>query len=503
LKPAVDGQGDLFRNVVLRVSLPATRYVRAVEFRPGAGRVIHHAVITVDRTRSARRRDGADGEVGYDGMIVQEAQNPDGHFIGWTPGRGPIVAADGLQWRLDKGSDLIVQLHLLPGKIAVPVNPTIGLFFTDTPPARTPLMVKLGSKAIDIPAGQTDYAIADSYTLPVDVDLVSLYPHAHYLGREMHAEATLPDGTSRRLLHIPQWSFHWQQDYRFVTPVRLPRGTTVSMRYTYDNSSGNRFNTNQPPKPVRYGANSADEMGDLWLQLLPHSTADAARLASEFQRRDALASVAGAEMLVRHFPDDPKHLTFLGGSYAQVGRLAEASTALEKALRLDPRSADAHNYLGGVRLAERRLPEVIVHFTRAADLTSECISIWGTSSTPRGVLMTQRDRSGGRWRSIQTSATRIRTSASISRLGNGSMKPCRICAARSTFHPIRSKLSPISRARWPSSDERTTRGGCSSARSRCVLITRWRARTWLGWMHVSADGGGVSVWKPRSPPTNS
>ena len=46
-------------------------------------------------TRASRRRDGADGQPGFDGMITHGAQDPDGHFLGWAPGRGPIVAPDG------------------------------------------------------------------------------------------------------------------------------------------------------------------------------------------------------------------------------------------------------------------------------------------------------------------------------------------------------------------------------------------------------------------------
>ena len=136
----------------------------------------------------------------------------------------------GLQWRLEKNSDLVVQLHLLPGAADIVVRPTVGLYFIDAPPVGTPVMLKLGSKAIEIPAGAPDYAITDSYTLPVDIDLLSLYPHAHYLGKEMLVEALLPDGTSRRLLHIPRWNFQWQQDYRFAMPVALPQGTTITMR---------------------------------------------------------------------------------------------------------------------------------------------------------------------------------------------------------------------------------------------------------------------------------
>ena len=153
------GDRDVFRNLVLPVSLPSHRFVRAIEFRPGTASLVHHAVISIDRTRAARRRDGVDGQPGYDGMITQGAQNPDGHFLGWTPGRGPIVAPAGMPWRLDAGSDLIVQLHLLPQKTPQTVRPSVGLFFSDTPPRHVPMMIKLGSKAIAIPAGERRYEI--------------------------------------------------------------------------------------------------------------------------------------------------------------------------------------------------------------------------------------------------------------------------------------------------------------------------------------------------------
>lgn len=365
------GKDDVFRNVVLPLALPAGRFVHAVEFQPGPAPVVHHAVISLDRTRASRRRDGADGQPGYDGMIVQDAQSPDGHFLGWTPGRGPIVSPEGMPWRLDPGSDLIVQLHLLPGKQPVAVQPEVGLFFTSAPSGRTPVMIKLGSKAIDIPAGERDYAITDSYVLPVDLDVLSVYPHAHYLGRGMQAFAMLPDGSTRWLLRIDHWSFHWQQDYRYVVPVALARGTKISMRYTYDNSSDNEDNPHDPPEAVRYGPKSTDEMGDLWLQVLPHSDADAAVLAREFAAREALANVAGAEMRIRRDPENAANQGFLGSSYAEVGRLAEAIPHLERALQLDPRSAGAHNYLGGALAARGRLPEALVHFRQAAALSPQ------------------------------------------------------------------------------------------------------------------------------------
>src|SRR5688500_18790452 len=127
------------------------------------------------------------------------------------------------------------------------------------------------------------------------------------------------------------------------------------MRYTYDNSADNRHSPHKPPKPVVYGPNSSNEMGDLWVQVLPKSPADAATLLRGFAEREARANVAGAELLVRRVPDDAKNQTFLGSSYVEAGRFAEAIRPLEHALRLDPRSANAHNQLGAALISLGRL----------------------------------------------------------------------------------------------------------------------------------------------------
>ena len=85
----------------------------------------------------------------------------------------------------------------------------------------------------------------------------------------MRAFATIPDGTQQTLIHIPQWNLNWQAVYRYEQPVLLPRGTKVSLRYVYDNSEENPLNPNHPPVRVRGGNRSSDEMGHLWLQVLP------------------------------------------------------------------------------------------------------------------------------------------------------------------------------------------------------------------------------------------
>ena len=336
------GSRDVFRNFVIPVPITTTRYVRAVEFRADRPQVLHHADLAIDLGRVSRALDRAEPGPGFAAMDGGQVYN----VYGWSPGKVPVMEPSDNAWTLDPGTDFVLLLHMIAGAKSETVQPTIGLFFSDTPPTRTPISVKLEAHGIAIPAGDPNYVVEDSYVLPVDVEAVSIYPHAHYLGKEMRGTATLPDGSQKDLLWIRQWDFRWQDRYRYRSPVFLPRGTRLSMRFTYDNSAANPNNRNDPPQRVRSGPRSTDEMGQLWIEVVPRRAEDAAVLNADFVRRSLLAAIASAELDVRLDPHVAAAHNMLATRYLQVGRVADAQAQLEEALRLDPRDAEAHSNLG-------------------------------------------------------------------------------------------------------------------------------------------------------------
>jgi tetratricopeptide (TPR) repeat protein len=274
-------------------------------------------------------------------------------------------------WTLPKGADLVAQLHLLPSGKPQRIQPSIGLFLSATPPRLEPLSVKLESKAIDIPAGASAYVVEDRYVLPVDVDVLSVYPHAHYLARQVVATATLPDGTARTLVSIPSWDFRWQDQYRYDAPAPLPKGTTLRMRITYDNSDGNRHNPQRPVRRVKWGPRSTDEMGAVWLEVLPHSEGDAALLLRDDAVRTRLADIAGAEMQVSSSPRDPLARNFLATRYLQAGRVADAVEQLNQALQINPDDAEAHSNLATALQAQGQIDDALRHAREAVRLKPE------------------------------------------------------------------------------------------------------------------------------------
>ncbi len=366
-----DGK-DVYRNFVLPNVVPANRFVRAVELRPGDTRAIHHSFILLDETGDARRLDKLDAEPGFPGMIAGRGARMPGGFLSWQPGRGPVESPSGMSWLLPRGADLVLQLHLRPTGKPEFIQPSIGLYFTQEPPTRPYQILLLRSTAIDIPAGAGDYAIEAAYQLPVDVSVIGLLPHMHYLGKTAHGWAELPDGTRRDLLLIKDWDFNWQGDYRHTQPVALPQGSTLKMRYTFDNSTRNVRNPNHPPKRVQYGLQSSDEMGELWFWLETKTEAERATLQRDYDFTWALPdTITQSEALLRRDAKDAATRTELGASLATLGRSVEALEQLRQAVADDPNTQRAWFVLGTILLSKGRMTEAEAALTRAVALSPD------------------------------------------------------------------------------------------------------------------------------------
>lgn len=383
------GGGDQLRNFVIPVDLPTGRYVRGLEFRPGNPRVVHHANIRVVRTDAARAADAADVAPGFDGRLNAGAEFPDGQFLGWTPGQLPPLLSGDSAWWLDAGSDLVVQLHLRPGDHEESVQVRIGLFFTTEVPKRTPVMVRLGKQDLDLAPGVNAYRVEDTYRLPVAATLLAIQPHAHYRAREVTASVQLPNGSSRSLLHIPNWDFDWQDQYRYAEPIALPAGSLLRMAFRYDNSAGNPRNPDFPPRRVRWGQNSSDEMGDVWFQLLVANQEDRARLVADSGRKVLAEDAVGFETLLESEPNNPRLHEAAAAILLTLNEPARGMVHLEAALALEPRSAEAHYNLATALAWQGRRDEAVAHLHEALAIAPEHV---GARVNLGALLRAQGDR---------------------------------------------------------------------------------------------------------------
>jgi len=414
---------DEYWNFVLPLKLTGPRWVKAIEIRPGNARAVHHANVLIDRTRSARMEEKAPGG-GFGGMdlnIEADTFDPDSHFLFWKPGGIPWEEPDGMAWRADSSTDLVLNVHMQPTGKPEMVQPSVGLYFTDRPGTKLPMLVQLEHDgALDIPAGARDFELSDDFTVPMDMDVLAVYPHAHYLGHLLEGYATLPDGSRKWLIRIPDWDVNWQAVYRYTAPVFLPKGSVVSMRFHYDNSDANPRNPNHPPRRVRGGNQATDEMGHLWLQVLPRGTEDGRmelqaaimrhRLdkypgdfsahfnlgALELARGNAGEATAHLRAAVEARPEQPVALNTLGAALLTAGNAGEAVGIFERALRANPKYTNARYNLANALAERQQWEQAAIEFRQvlrespndagAVEHLGEVLRLWGNDMAAAGRL---------------------------------------------------------------------------------------------------------------------
>ena len=355
---------DVYHNFIFEPPINATHYIRAVEIHPGNPKVTHHANLLIDRAHSARRmqaRHPGPGP-GFDGMDVEmesDVFEPEGHFIYWKPGIPIWNEPDDMSWRLSPGTDLVLNIHLRPSGKPVPIQPIIGIYFSEKKPTIQPMLLQLDrDDALNIAPGISNFQVADDFKLPLPVRVYAVYPHAHYLGKRLAAYATLPDGSRKWLLLISHWDPAWQGIYRYRKPVSLPAGSVISMRYTYDNSEQNPNNPHHPPQRVMAGNMAMDEMAHLSLQVVPEPAPGGG------DGRMVLQEALMGHKLQRD-PEDYAANYNLGALLLSRGEAGEAVQRFERALAQRPGSATALNSLGAALLQAGRKQEAVQRLQQA------------------------------------------------------------------------------------------------------------------------------------------
>tara|TARA_Y100001934_G_scaffold279781_1_gene384605 strand:+ start:1360 stop:2814 length:1455 start_codon:yes stop_codon:yes gene_type:complete len=289
---------DVYRNFVIPLELKEDKWISAIEFRPGNRSIVHHSLFYFDTEGSARELDAKDPVPGFRRMAKGLQRNAIG---GWAVGGTPRHLPGGLAYKLPKGSDLILSTHFHPsGKEETELS-TLGIYFTDAPTqgfSVVQLPPVFGAlSGVNIPPGEANYHKEDSFVLPIDVRAFGVSAHAHYLGKALDMSAELPDGSKRVLLDIPEWDFSWQEQYNYTGWVDLPKGTKVHANVVWDNSSDNINNPNDPPKWVRWGRESEDEMGSVTLLVVAKNPSELDVLKQSY--RDHVRKAASQSVVNR------------------------------------------------------------------------------------------------------------------------------------------------------------------------------------------------------------
>jgi hypothetical protein len=283
------GKGkDDYKVFVLPTNLKENKILRAVEFRAGNNKVVHHVRLAYETKGAARTKDAQTPEMGYDGFGGFNVP-VDGSFDTWTPGKNVLQLPENIGHTLPANSDLLLQVHYAPTSAPATDRSSVNLFFKETSnlrPVKSFGMIHFhlsgGPASFQIPANTIKKFYAKRVT-PQDMSVISIYPHAHLLCRNWEAYATTPAGDTIRLIKINDWNYKWQGDYTLPKMLKIPSGSTVHAYATYDNTTNNPLNPSNPPQLAVLGESTLDEMyvfgftyldsqaGDENISLVPNS----------------------------------------------------------------------------------------------------------------------------------------------------------------------------------------------------------------------------------------
>lgn len=264
---------DRFMLMKMPFQLDQDTFIRAIEFVPGKHGLVHHMnghlLMYNDEAKSdvfAGRRIMDIETDPYEKYVSlfesMQMYNDDGSkperihsAVNYLPGVEAQQYPDGIGgFRVKKKGAIVANdIHYGPQPKGVWDHSKINIFFASRPPEREMSELMLGTNGVSpiipplrIPPHKIS-TFRTAYTIPADISILTINPHMHLLGSKFLAYALKPTGDTIRLISIPKWDFRWQYFYTYPKMLPIPAGSTIVVEATFDNTSQNPFNPNQPP----------------------------------------------------------------------------------------------------------------------------------------------------------------------------------------------------------------------------------------------------------------
>jgi hypothetical protein len=296
----VGNNKDNFIMMKIPYELPRDTFIKAIEIIPGNTKVVHHINAHLVQYNSADKKDLAKGEWFVNTEVYDklhafqklDLQNDDGTYpmltpsvSNYLPGVETSFYPEGVGgYRVKKkGILLLDNIHYGPSPVDTSDNTSFNFFFSATPPLRPAHEFILGTSGISpvepllIIQPNSIQTFKTHYTVPEDLSLLTINPHMHLLGKSFLAYAVKPDGDTIHLVRINRWDFRWQYFYTFRKMLKIPKGTTIFVEGTYDNTENNPLNPFHPPQTFaeRNGSmRTTDEMFQLIVTYVQYKQGD-------------------------------------------------------------------------------------------------------------------------------------------------------------------------------------------------------------------------------------
>ncbi|MCB9080323.1 MAG: hypothetical protein H6555_01260 [Lewinellaceae bacterium] len=270
---------EQYRIFALPTGSDKDLYLRGVGFMPDNKPYVHHSRLMLDTTHLVRPFDGT--SVGESMEVLDSMNIPlyNAFWQGWVPGNYPLFYPEGVGKMLPKNTDIVINMHYAPSAKPEQDQSEVHLYFAKNKPRRLVETFVLDESWIvngpfEIPPDTVITFYLRSPVVPMSLSLVSVLPHMHLLGTKFRCFAITTDGDMIPLINIPEWDFNWQQSYQFANLVKLPAGSVIYAEATFDNTRNNPRNPYFPPKTVKYGWGTKDEMMELIFEFLMYEPGD-------------------------------------------------------------------------------------------------------------------------------------------------------------------------------------------------------------------------------------
>lgn len=193
------GRVDEVRRVVVDLGLTAERWIRKLEYKPSDRRVVRAAFFSVQET---------------------------GQWIGsWTPWYGVTTLPEDAAFRVPAGAHVVADIYYRGADQPVEDRGTLGVHFAPAPAKYCPADLVLQSTANAAPH-ERHYATT---TLLTDTTILAFKLESPPGARSVEVRARKPDGTIEVMLLVRDILPEWPTPYILKEPVRLPKGTELSL----------------------------------------------------------------------------------------------------------------------------------------------------------------------------------------------------------------------------------------------------------------------------------
>ena len=266
---------DVYRCFVLpETGFDKTTYLRAIDVLPGNRQIVHHVLVYQDTTGTAAKIDGQgpDGNPGYscfggpgipvDYSNIFGALDSLGGMAGWAPGQRTHFLPDGVGIQIKQGARIVIQVHYYPIGRTGPDQTQIGLYLAQTQTKKRLYQIPVVNMNFKLQPEtiQEVTAVFPPFPLPLGAKAITIYPHMHLLGTKIKADLIDQKGNVTPMIYEDKWEFNWQGAYTYAEPVTVPAYSKIKVTCTFDNTSNNPRNPNNPTVTVGWGERTTDEM---------------------------------------------------------------------------------------------------------------------------------------------------------------------------------------------------------------------------------------------------